>query len=149
MKTSRHFDIPLGIKQGGINSPDLFSCYIDGLIQLLRSKKIGCKMYLLYLAIILFADDICLLAPTRSALEKLISMCSDYCKPLGIMFNQKKSKILVFSKSKVELDSLMPICLDGKDIEYTDSVRYLGVLIVSNRGFSVSAKDDIRFFYRA
>lgn len=49
----------------------------------------------------------------------------------------------------MELDSLMPICLDGKDIEYTDSVRYLGVLIVSNRGFCVSAKDDIRFFYRA
>ena len=68
---SRRFDIPLGIKQGGINSPDLFSCYVDELIQLLKRSKIGCHLYKVYLAIIMFADDICLLAPTRSALQHL------------------------------------------------------------------------------
>ena len=36
---SKQFDIPLGIKQGGINSPEFFSCYFDGLIQLLRKSK--------------------------------------------------------------------------------------------------------------
>ena len=106
-------------------------------------------MYRLFLAIILFADDICLLAPTRSALEKVISMCGDYCSKLGLVFNPKKSKVSVFSKSRVDLSTIKPISLAGSPIEYATSVRYLGVTIVSNRGFSVSAKDDISTFYRA
>ena len=78
--TSRTFHVPLGIKQGGINSPDLFACYFDGLSKLLRERGIGCHMYKLFLAIILFADDICLLAPTRSSLATLMAECSDFCK---------------------------------------------------------------------
>ena len=73
-------------------------------------------MYRLFLAIILFADDICLLAPTRSALEKVISMCGDYCSKLGLVFNPKKSKVLVFSKSRVDLSTIKPISLAGSPI---------------------------------
>ena len=86
-KFSDRFDIPLGIKQGGINSPDFFSCYFDGLIQLLRKSRKGCHFYKIYLAIILFADNICLLAPCRSALQSLIDMCATFCHKLGLAFN--------------------------------------------------------------
>ena len=148
-KTSRSFHIPLGVKQGGINSPEFFSCYFDGLSKLLSSKKIGCHMYKLFLAIILFADDICLLAPTCSALEKLIEMSAKYCTNLGLTFNAKKSKVMVFSKSKVDFSSLRPIRLGSSSIEYVSSIRYLGVSISSDRGFGYSATNDIRTFYRA
>ena len=84
----RTFEIPLGIKQGGINSPDHFSCYCDGLIKLLRDKKIGCHLYKIFLAIIMFAYDMCLLAPTRSALELLMAEAATYCTMLS--FNHKK-----------------------------------------------------------
>ena len=30
-ESSRDFSVPLGIKQGGINSPEFFACYYDGL----------------------------------------------------------------------------------------------------------------------
>ena len=53
------------------------------------------------MAIILFADDICLLAPTRSALSKLIDTCSSYCKEHCLEFNPKKSKVVVFSKKEL------------------------------------------------
>ena len=148
-KSSQSFSIPLGIKQGGINSPEFFSCYFNGLTNLLRSKKIGCHLYKLFLAIILFADDICLLAPTCSALERLIEMCADYCNNLGLTFNSKKSKILVFSKSKVDLSTIRPIRLGNRIIDYVSSIRYLGVTITSDRGFGYSASDDLRTFYRA
>ena len=45
---SRSFEVPLGIKQGGINSPDLFSCYMNPLIRLIREKRVGCHMYKLF-----------------------------------------------------------------------------------------------------
>ena len=97
---SRAFSVPLGIKQGGINSPEFFSCYFDGLTNLLRKKGVGCHMYKLFLAILLFADDICLMAPTRSALTDLISACSSYCSEFCLSFNPKKSKIMVFRESR-------------------------------------------------
>ena len=106
-------------------------------------------MYKLFLAIIMFADDICLLAPTRSALEKLICICSSYCAKYGLAFNPKKSKVLVFSKSKVDFSQLKPVSLNGKAIEYVSSIVYLGTTIVSDKGFRFSATNDIRKFYRS
>ena len=85
---SPSFRVPLGIKQGGINSPDFFSLYID-VIKLLRSGGVGCHMYKIFLAIILFADDICLIAPTRASLQKMINDCSNYCEEYCLSFNRK------------------------------------------------------------
>ena len=143
------FPVPLGIKQGGINSPDLFAIYFDGITKLLREKKIGCHIFNLFLAIILFADDICLLAPTRSVLAEMISAVSTYCTKYGLEFNPTKSKVLVFSKSKVDLDSFCPIYLADKPIEYARSVKYLGTTILSDKGLIFSCTEDLRKFYRA
>ena len=148
-KKSRHFEIPLGIKQGGINSPGFFTCYADPLIKLLRKYGIGCQMYKLFLAIILFADDICLLAPTRSALQFLIDKSSEFCRMKGLVFNPSKSKVMVFSKGRINYDDLKRISLDGCEIEYASSVKYLGVTIESDKGVSFSAKNELRNFYRA
>ena len=68
--TSRSFTVLLGIKQGGINSPKFFSIYLDDLTRILRC----CHMYQLFDAAILFADDICLIAPTRSSLQELMDL---------------------------------------------------------------------------
>ena len=148
-ESSRSFSVPLGIKQGGINSPDFFGCYFDGLLKIIREMKIGCHMYGILLSIILFADDICLLAPTRSALAKLVSTCTDYCTKYGLTFNSKKSKIMVFSKKRINFDSLEPIAIDGNVLDFDDSITYLGTKIVSDDGFKFSSADDLSSFYRS
>ena len=148
-KFSREFRIPLGIKQGGINSPDFFGCYIDDIAAILRKSKVGCHMYGIFLAMILFADDLCLLAPTRQALNKMIQLCADYCKEFGLTFNASKSKILVFTKSVIDLNNLCPIFLNGKKVEYVDSIVYLGTTITSNKGLAFSNANDLSKFYRA
>ena len=146
---SHEFPVPLGIKQGGINSPDFFSCYFDGLTKCLREGKTGCFIGLLFLGIILFADDICLLSPTRSGLNRMISTCSKYCHEFGLSFNPTKSKVMVFSKGNVDYESLKPITMDGKDVEYVSNIKYLGVTLVSNRGLTFTAENDLRSFYRS
>ena len=88
---SREFTVPLGIKQGGINSPDFFGVYLDDLSKLFSQLEIGCNMFGLFLALLMFADDIVLMAPTRMALNKLIQTCSEYCTEFGLSFNSKKS----------------------------------------------------------
>ena len=146
---SRSFRVPLGIKQGGINSPEFFGCYIDDIATLLRESNVGCFIFGIFLALILFADDLCLLAPTRSALNKMIKSCADYCKDFALTFNAKKSKIVVFSKKSIDLEKLGPIMLNGSKIEYVDTVTYLGTTITNNKGISFSSNNDLSKFYRA
>ena len=148
-ETSSDFEVPLGIKQGGINSPDFFGCYVDGISSILRDSSIGCYLFGIFVGILLFADDLCLLAPTRKALEKMIKKCADYFTALGLNFNAKKSRILVFSRNTISLDNHEPITLNGDKIGYFESVSYLGTLITSDRGLSFSSRSDLLSFYRA
>ena len=55
----------------------------------------------------------------------------------------------LLSKSKVSVDDLTPVTIDGASIEYSDSVKYLGVTIVSDVGLCFSAVNELRTFYRA
>ena len=108
-EVSRCFRVPLGIKQGGINSPEFYGCYIDNIAAILPNSQTGCHFLGIFLAIILFADDICLMAPTRKALDKMIQILALYCKEYGLTFNAGKSKIVVFSKENIDYDTLCPI----------------------------------------
>ena len=146
---SHEFTVPLGIKQGGINSPDFSSCYYDGLTGLVRDANIGCYIRDMCLSIILFADDLVLVAPTRSALQRLIDSCSDYCTKLGITFNSGKSKVMVFGKCKVDLESIQPILLNNSKVEVASRIKYLGTTIVSNPKFAFIAEADLVSFHRS
>ena len=145
----REFGVPLGIKQGGINSPDFFSVYFDDLTKLLRKQGIGCFIGFTFLASIFYADDICLLAPTRSALQKMINTCADYCKDFGLSFNSTKSKVMMFSKMSVNYDLVEPIYINGTAIEYVEKIKYLGTTIMSKSGFSFSAAPKLQSFFRS
>ena len=146
---SREFGVPLGIKQGGINSPDFFSIYFDDLTKLLRKQGNGCHIGVTFLASIFYADDICLLAPTRSALQKMIDTCANYCKSFGLSFNSTKSKVMTFSKVTTNYDLVESIFMNGMAIEYVDKIKYLGTTITSDSGFSFSAAPELQSFYRS
>ena len=83
---------------------------------------------------ILFADDIRLLAPTRSALERLIDSSAAFFDAYGLTFNPSKSKTLVFSRKKVDFSQLQTVRLNGANVDFVTSISYLGVKIESNRG---------------
>ena len=148
-ETSREFPVPLGIKQGGINSPDFFSCYFDGLTTSLRSNQFGCHIADLFIGCIFFADDICLLSPSRSGLEQMISRCTKYCSEFCLSFNPRKSKVMIFSRSAIDLANHKPVLLDGSPIDYATSIKYLGVTIDSNKGVNFPAENDLQSFYRS
>ena len=146
---SRMFPVPLGIKQGGINSPDFFACYYDGLAKVMRERAIGCHIGNLFLTSIFFADDMVLLAPTRSALQRMIDDSSLYCKKYCLSFNAKKSKVMVFSKTKINKDIIKPLTINNADIDFVDKIKYLGTNIESSPSLSFSHEDDLRSFYIA
>ena len=71
-KFSEYFNVLTGTRQGGVLSPKFFTLYVDGLIKRLRSKGIGCHVLYLFMACIMYADDLCLIAPTRGAMQELL-----------------------------------------------------------------------------
>ena len=73
---SNYFDVLSGIKQGGVLSPRIFIIYVNDLIVRLRTAGVGCHLFSLFVACIMYADDLCLIAP----LVEQCSSCSTYAK---------------------------------------------------------------------
>jgi len=71
------------VRQGSVLSPFLFAIYVDDLRALCKP---GSNLY-----IIVYIDDILLLAPTVTALEKLLHACERKLTWLNMLINCKKS----------------------------------------------------------
>ena len=94
---------------------------------------------------IMYADDLCLLAPTRGAMQKLISICVEYCSEFCLSFKVKKSKSLVFGRVDTTLITLLS--LYDQKIESVPNWKYLGCTIVSGAKLSFSIAPELSAFY--
>ena len=128
-ETSEDFSIGNGVKQGGVLSPRLFCIYIDGLFALLRKKKTGCWFDKQFVGILGYADDLLLLAPSRDALQEMITNCSILAKELNLNFSthddpkKSKTKCMAFLKKERNLSNIR---LDGKELPWVKSAKHLG-----------------------
>ena len=75
---SDYFSAVNGVKQGAVLSPVLFCIYVDDLLILLSKAGVGCFMGPNFAGALAYADDIVLIAPTPTALCKLLSICENY-----------------------------------------------------------------------
>ena len=133
---SEWFRVIAGVRQGGILSPCLYCIYVDELIKVLESMKVGCYILETFMAALLYADDIALLAPSVKGLNLLLRTCSEYCIEWDICLNEKKSKAMQFGK---KCENLFTLGLNGKPIEWVQTWPYLGVQLVSGKHFGCSS----------
>ena len=71
--------------------PALFNIYIDDIVSVISKSGLGCHLRSVSLAVLIYADDILLLAPTVNSLQLLVDLC---CKELSLIdmeVNYKKS----------------------------------------------------------
>ena len=83
---SDYFCISNGVRQGRILSPKLFSVYVDDLPDKLIKSKVGCYIDNLCMNHVMYADDICLMAPSPASLQELIDICSCYLMSVFILY---------------------------------------------------------------
>ena len=98
---SEWFSVKSGVRQGGVLSPDFYCIYVDDLVEILSDMGIGCYLKNVFLSILLYADDMALIAPSLRGLQKLISATEKYCKDWDILLNAKKTKNMVFGQKYV------------------------------------------------
>jgi hypothetical protein len=128
---SKYFSISNGVKQGGVLSPVLFTCYLNGLIENVKKSGYGCHVGDFFTGCVAYADDVVLLAPTVTALKVIISKVEDFAKLYNITFNGKKSKILYCSKENKS--HLVNITVNSEKVEQVSSINYLGHIVCTDR----------------
>ena len=94
--TSSFFTVSNGVRQGGILCQRLFAVYVDDLSKHLHDARWGCFIGHHCINHILYADDICLLAPSALGLQKPLEMCYGFSQDNDIIFNSLKSVYVVF-----------------------------------------------------
>ena len=91
------FNLEVGLRQGCILSPILFSIFIDQLAK--EVKKIGGAKYgQLVVSLLLFADDIVLVAENPRMLQKMLNVVYKYSKKYRFRFNKEKSNVMIFGR---------------------------------------------------
>jgi len=90
---SDKFSVYNGVKQGHVLSFVLFCLYTDGLLERLSHCKIGCNLVPCLQVLWHYADDIALLAPTDSAMHRLLKICDEYSNKYRVMFNGKNQHV--------------------------------------------------------
>ena len=88
---SRWFGVLNGVKHGGVLSPVLFCVYIANVAQ----SNVKCYTGLMFLGALAYADDVVLLAPTASAMHKMLHICEEYALNFSVKFKLSKSKCVV------------------------------------------------------
>ena len=108
---SDYFSAVNGVKQGGVLSPILYCVYIDDLLLALSKSGVGCYIGSNFVGALAYADDIVLIAPTATAMRKLLFICGEYATEYCISFNASKSKCLaVLPANRRELHSYLNEC---------------------------------------
>ena len=155
--TSVFFNVSNGVRQGGILSPYLFVIYVDDLSALLNSSGVGCHINNSPINHIFYADDLCLMAPSPSGLQKLLDICVRFGLDNDIIYNTNKSMCMVFKPPSYSC-KCPPMYLGNDTLDYVDRAKYLGVLLTANfkddddmmkhlRAFYIRSNTLIRKFY--
>ena len=139
MAYSEEWKICNGVRQGGVLSGLFFSIYIDSLIEKIVSSKTGCKLGIQMSNVIAYADDIVLLAPSRTGLQILIDIAYSESFKLELNFNVNKSKCIIFRTSGHKAFENLTFNIGQLKLEIVESFKYLGFIINSK----MSNSEDI------
>jgi Reverse transcriptase (RNA-dependent DNA polymerase) len=130
------FSIGSGLKQGCPLSPALFGLYFDRLEAYLEKAMEGKGISVrvptvlrLNIFMLLYADDLILLAETPSSLQYLVTEMEAFCVTNGLIINCTKSKVMEWGTPPKQIASEIRV-RDGV-LEVVDSFKYLGLEFVS------------------
>jgi len=126
-----------GVRQGGVLSPCLFAILIDSVVDRVIKSGLGCYLNMTCFSILLYADDILLLAPSVHSLQLLLPTCEDELSCLDMRLNNKKS-VCIRIGPRYKADCCSLVTRDNCELLWCNSIRYLGVYMTSSALFTCS-----------
>ena len=105
----------------------------------LSNSKYGCTFGGFSVNHLSYADDMVILSPSATALQKLLDTCSVYSEKHDIVYNVKKSVCMVINSGKYKITNLPRVYLAGVLLEYVVRYKYLGMTIhVRNDDYDIT-----------
>ena len=77
----------------------------------------------------MYADNICLLAPSAIALQKMLNLCYKLSQSNDIIFNPIKSQSMIIKQNLFKLHS-PAVHLNENIIDYIEKTKYLGYMLL-------------------
>ena len=141
---SGRFTTSCGVRQGSLLSPYLFIVYMDELSSNLKNIKVGCCIAGKILNHLFYADDIVLFAPSINGLQHLVNISHKYISDRLLTLNKNKTKCMIFSKSKINIDKVSSVVINETNIEFVHKIKYLGYNFTPQN----SDDDHVEYLYR-
>jgi hypothetical protein len=142
-ESTEWFELQAGVRQGCVMSPVLFSLFINGLARELKKRGQGVDIGGRRVQMLLYADDIALLAETPDDLQRMLDVVSEYSRKWRFRVNPKKGKseVMVFGRKNRVAQKWM---LAGKQIGETNVYKYLGVELCKGLSFKLFKERKIK-----
>ncbi|KAL3696387.1 hypothetical protein R1sor_010463 [Riccia sorocarpa] len=117
----------LGVIQGCPLSPTLFGLLIDVLYEYIREHDEGFALGTQSVSVLLFADDVVLIANSESQLHRLVRLLETFCHQSEMSVNLSKTKWLRRGTGLAE-----PVMFQGQPIAECQKYKYSGLEFTSN-----------------
>ena len=142
---SQKFVVTAGVRQGGCISPFLFNVMVDSVISAVHESGLGCHVDNLNFGILMYADDLILLSASPFHLQKMIDICINSLNDIDLSINIKKSVCVRIGKRSRYACPL--VMINNVLIQWSDSVKFFGILFTSGTKLSVDFKSSrCKFF---
>ena len=127
---SKNISAEAGVMQGDSMSPLLFGLFMDRIEQYLCARlghDVGVRIAERIVHVLLYADDLALLAETPEQLQCMLDCLADFCSACMMTVNIPKSKIVCFNRQNGP--RVLPTWVfNGQHVPVVSEFKYLGLL---------------------
>jgi hypothetical protein len=129
------FNVSSGVRQGDPISPTLFSIFINDLVNHMKVNGPTLNMGNVDLNMLLYADDMVLLADSEIDLQVLLTELHSWCNKWRLKVNEQKSKIVHFRGNRQKYTHFNFKYADVF-LEKVSVYKYLGIILDENMNFN-------------
>ena len=162
MQLSDYFACNLGVRQGENLSPLLFAVYLNDFELYISKFYEGLSSFssavkhclsnadievFLKLFILLYADDTVVMAESADQLNLALAAVSDYCRLWDLSVNTAKTKVVIFSRGKVQRHP--DFIFGDSTLEVVPDYVYLGTTLNYNGRFNKAIDKQVKQAKRA
>ena len=134
------FTTSVGVKQGCVLSPTLFSMYINDMVDIfndtdchpvcINDQNVSCLLY---------ADDLVIVSESATGLQNAISKLENYCVKWNLEINLNKTQIMIFNKAGRTIHN-REFYFSNKVIQVANEYKYLGIIFKPSGSFTHAVK---------